>query len=105
MSDMTITGETLERLLAEAMAKRSHVIETKVYDAYERRASAYMVRRRQMPDSERADTRYFQCRACGWNPYDDDVRRWFWALAFTCRRDLVRLSRVMHVPFYGEEVE
>jgi hypothetical protein len=95
-----VTGETLERELSRAMAKRQQKQEVDEYNEYERRACGYMVKREAMPASELSDPCYFQCRACGWNPHEPQIRRWFWARSITSRRDLVTLSRKIRVTFF-----
>lgn len=95
-----LTGERFSALLEDALRLKQNQLEADQFNAYERRAIAYMIRREIMPASEGGDPLCFQCRACGWNPYDAKVRAWFWRLSVDRRRELVRLSRKIRVVFW-----
>jgi hypothetical protein len=106
MADMThVSGESLRNFLEEAMRTRNEALVVEEYGKYEIRATGYMVKREAMPKHELSDPCCFQCRACGWNPYDATVHSWFWALSLVYRRELVSLSRKIRVSFYRGKVE
>lgn len=101
-----IPGETLEKLLAEALKDRHQLASSRDYSEYERRAIRYMTRHRALIPDERDDVRFFQCRACGFNPNyrstdgQTPIRKWFWSKHEESCKDLVRLSRWLRVRFF-----
>ena len=99
-------GETMESLLKEAMRHRERLVAARDYSAYEQRAIRYMTRHRALIPEELEDVRFFQCRACGFNPgfqtgdKQTPIRKWFWAKSEETRKDLVTLSRALRVKFF-----
>jgi hypothetical protein len=100
-----VSGYTLQSLLDAAIAANLEELDVCEFDGYQRRAIDRLIRRGAMPDDERADGRYFECRACGFNPYatfrqgrrQGTIKDWFFPLSKESRRDLVKLSRKIRV--------
>lgn len=95
-----MTGYAMGPLIDEARREGSEQREVVEFDHYQRKAIERLVRRNAMPANEMADGRYFQCRACGWNPTDSQVYKWFFPLPPKHRAALVKLSRKLRITHF-----
>ena len=101
-----VAVEPLGHFVDEAKEERRRHASQRDYSDYEKRAIRYMVRHRALAPDEQNDVRFFQCRACGFNPNyktpdgQMPIRKWFWAKHEETRKELVRLSRTIRVRFF-----
>ena len=107
-----LSGEDLMNMHNAAVEEARQRLIAKNYLAYQKRAADGLVRRGVLSDVERADPRYFECRACGMDPHGVfwragrliPVRDWFWPLEQEDRRELVILSRKVRRRFFVTNV-
>ena len=99
-SDVPFTsGMLLGNILGPALQRHRETMQERDYANYRRRAMSMLRRWRSMPRGEWVDARFFECRACGFDPLDSSIHCWFWGLGDDSRRTLVILSRKMRVRF------
>lgn len=97
-------SRTIQIQIDQAIETAENKAAAKAYLAYRARASEGLRRRRILSAIEHADPRFFECRACGLNPYDPVISNWFFPLDQHDRREMVRLSRKIRTGFYVTNV-